>query len=104
MTEILTTSRTPDVLREIGSRMRALRLQQNLRIQDLAADSGVSERTINRLEAGESIGTEKLIRLLRGLGRLQALDAFLPVPTLSPQAIAGLQGKVRERASGSRDG
>ena len=49
MPAIVATSRTPDVLREVGARLRALRLQQNRRVKDLAADAGVSPRTIDRL-------------------------------------------------------
>ena len=99
MATIVATSRTPDVLREMGARLKALRLQQNLRVQDLAADSGVSPRTIDRVEAGQSIGTENLVRVMRGLGRLQAFEAFVPVPEVSPYEIARLRGKVRQRAS-----
>lgn len=100
MTTILATSRTPDVLRELGERIKTLRLQRNLRVRDLGAASGVSARTINRLEAGSPVSTENLVRVLRGLGRLQALDAFLPPPEVSPRQIARLRGKVRQRASG----
>ncbi|MDE0074765.1 MAG: helix-turn-helix transcriptional regulator [Gammaproteobacteria bacterium] len=99
MPAIVATSRTPDVLRELGARLKTLRLQQNLRVQDLAADSGVSPRTIDRLEAGHSVGTENLIRVMRGLGRLQSFEAFVPVPEVSPYEIARLRGKVRQRAS-----
>ena len=99
MATIVATSRTPDVLRELGARLKTLRLQQNLRVQDLAADSGVSPRTIDRLEAGHGIGTENLVRVMRGLGRLQAFEAFVPVPEISPYEIARLRGKVRQRAS-----
>jgi putative transcriptional regulator len=102
MATILTTSRTGDVLKEVGARLRTLRLQQDLRTSDLADASGVSERTVRRAESGEAVSTENLVRLLRGLGRLQALDAFLPPPELSPRQIAQLKGKVRERASGRR--
>lgn len=99
MAAIVATSRTPDVLRELGARLKTLRLQQNLRVQDLAADSGVSPRTIDRLEAGHSVGTENLVRVMRGLGRLQAFEAFVPMPEVSPYEIARLRGKVRRRAS-----
>ena len=99
MGTIVATSRTPDVLREVGGRLRTLRLQQNLRVKDLAADSGVSPRTIDRMEAGRSIGTENLVRIMRGLGRLQAFEAFIPVPVISPYDVERLRGKIRQRAS-----
>ena len=104
MGAIVATSRTPDVLREVGARLKALRLQQNRRVSDLAADSGVSPRTINRLEAGHSVGTENLVRVMRALGRLQAFEAFIPVPEVSPYDVERLRGKTRRRASrGSRE-
>ena len=100
MGRILVTSRTRDVLAEVGARLRQYRLQRNLRVEDLSVASGVSERTLNRMEAGRSVGTENLVRVLRGLGRLQALDAFLPEPEVSPLQLASLGGKRRRRASG----
>lgn len=99
MEAIVATSRTPDVLREVGGRLKALRLQQNRRVSDLAADSGVSPRTINRLEAGHSIGTENLVQIMRALGRLQAFEAFVPMPEVSPYDVERLRGKIRRRAS-----
>ena len=99
MGAIVATSRTRDVLREVGARLKALRLQQNRRVSDLAADSGVSPRTINRLEAGHSVGTENLVRIMRALGRLQAFEAFIPVPEVSPYDVERLRGKIRRRAS-----
>ena len=99
MRAIVATSRTPQVLREVGARLKELRLQQNRRVMDLAADAGVSPRTIDRLEAGRNIGTESLVRVMRALGRLQAFDALVPVPEVSPYDVERLRGKVRRRAS-----
>ena len=104
MPAIVATSRTPDVLREVGARLKALRLQQNRRVKDLAADAGVSPRTIDRLEAGRSIGTKNLVRVMRGLGRLQAFEVFIPMPEVSPYDVERLRGRIRQRASrGDRD-
>jgi putative transcriptional regulator len=101
---ILPTSRTPDVLRELGERFRRTRLKQNLKLRDLARDAGVGLNTVRRLERGQSVGFEFVVRILRALGRLQALDAFLPEPGISPLSVAERGGKVRQRASGPRDG
>lgn len=102
MTRISTDLPTPDVLREFGARIRGYRLQQNLRVIDIARLSGLPARTINRLEAGENSTLETVVRVLRALGRLDALEAFLPVPTLSPIQLAALSGQVRQRASRPR--
>ena len=99
MGAIIATSRTPDVLRELGARMKTLRLRQNLRVKDLAARAGVGARTIDRVEAGHSVGTETLVRVMRGLGQLQAFDALIPLLEPSPYEIEQLRGKPRQRAS-----
>jgi transcriptional regulator with XRE-family HTH domain len=90
------------VLLELGARIRGYRLQQNLRVIDITRLSGLPARTINRLEAGENSTLETVVRVLRALGRLDALDAFLPAPTLSPIQLAALGGQVRQRASRPR--
>ena len=100
MGTIVATSRTPDVMRELGARLKALRLRQNLRVKDLAARAGVGARTIDRVEAGHSVGTETLVRVMRGLGRVQAFEALIPPLEPSPYEIERLKGKVRQRASG----
>jgi transcriptional regulator with XRE-family HTH domain len=104
MPAIHPNSTTPEVTAEIGARIKALRLAQNLRVADLAAKSGVGARTISRLENGTPINLEQLIRILRGLGRLQALDAFLPPQPISPIQLVKMKGRERQRASGPADG
>lgn len=104
MAKIHLASRTGDVLAEIGARLRRLRLSLNLRVEDLAARSGVSQRSITRLEAGKGLNLEFLVRVLRGLGRLQAIDSFIAEPPVSPIQIAKLGGKERQRASAPTDG
>ncbi len=99
MGTIVPTSRTPDVLRELGARLKTLRLRQNLRVKDLAARAGVGARTIDRVEAGHSVGTDTLVRIMRGLGRLQAFDVFIPPPEPSPYEIEQMKGRPRQRAS-----
>lgn len=42
------------------------------------------------------------IRILRALGKMDALDAFLPEPGLSPLQLARLKGRERKRAPGGR--
>ncbi|MEO5825302.1 MAG: helix-turn-helix transcriptional regulator [Gemmatimonadales bacterium] len=100
--QITTTLTDAEVIQEIGARLERYRLQQNRTLEELARSAGVSYRTARRAEAGESSPSlVTVVQLLRALGRLEALDAFLPQPTVSPIQMARLRGRVRQRASGS---
>jgi transcriptional regulator with XRE-family HTH domain len=98
MDQIRSTSTTEEVLQEVGARLRAHRLQQNLSLDELAEAAGVGRATVARAEAGHNASLETLVKLLRALGRLTALDAFLPAPVVSPLQLAALQGQRRQRA------
>lgn len=90
------------VLREIGHRLRRERLNSDLSQAELAGRVGLARKTIQNAEDGRNCSLETMIRMLRGLGRLDQLDAFLPDPGPSPVQLAKLKGKERQRASGSR--
>ena len=86
-------------LAEIGERLAQYRLGRNLTQAELAKEAGVSKRTVLRLEAGESTQLTNLIRIIRALGLLGNLDAFVPPPVSSPVEELRMQGKKRKRAS-----
>ncbi len=87
------------VLAELGDRLSRLRLQRNLTQAQLAREAGVSKRTVIRLESGESSQVTNLIRVVRALGLLGNLDAFVPPPLSSPIAQLRSRAKERRRAS-----
>lgn len=93
------------VLKELGSRLARVRLDRNLTQADLAAQAGVSKRTVERLEAG-AVGTQLsgFIRICRTLGLLDRFEALAPAPAPSPIDLLKLHGKRRRRASGTRAG
>ncbi len=90
------------VLTELGDRLARLRLQKNLTQAQLAREAGVSKRTLIRLESGESSQATNLIRVVRALGLLGNLDAFVPPPFASPLAQLRSRAKERQRASPSQ--
>ncbi len=98
----LTQLSDPEILAELGSRLRRYRLQQNLTQADLARDAGIGTRTVRNVEAGGDTQLVTLLRILRALGRLDALDAFLPRPGVSPMELLRSGGRERQRASTSR--
>jgi transcriptional regulator with XRE-family HTH domain len=89
------------VLREIGERLAALRLARNLTQQELGERAGVGRHLIQRIEAGAPVTTANLIRVLRELDLLDALDRLIPAPVPSPLAELKLRGRQRRRAAGA---
>jgi transcriptional regulator with XRE-family HTH domain len=96
------SSTVPEILSELGRRLRRYRLQQNRELEEVARTAGVGLRTAARAEAGQNPTLATLIKLLRALGRLDTLDAFLPPALPSPIEMAKLAGRVRERAGTPR--
>lgn len=102
MTRIDTIATTSEILEELGARLRRYRLQQNRTVAEIAVHSGLSRVTVERAERGSHPTLETLIRILRALGRLESLDAFLPSPLVSPLELARLNGRERKRAGTKR--
>lgn len=88
------------VLEIMGLRLTQARLDSNLTQAQIAEKAGLSKRTVERLEDGESAQLSKFIRVLRALDLLDGLDALLPETPPSPIEMAKLRGNVRQRASG----
>ena len=86
----------------LGERLQRERLNRNLTQATLAEHAGVGTRTVRYLEAGRPTTVETLIRILRALDKLNALDAVLPEAGPSPLQLAKLKGRERQRASGRR--
>lgn len=92
-----------NVLDALGERISRQRLHRNMTQAELAKASGVSKRTIERLEAGESTQLSNFIRILRALDLLDGLDQVIPKPLASPLQQLALQGRQRQRASSVRE-
>lgn len=99
----LDTLADAQLLEQVGGRLAALRLAQNLTQEQLAEQAGLGLRTIQRLEAGVAAaqlsGFLRVCRVLRVLDRIELL---LPEPGPSPIEQLKMQGRKRQRASGSR--
>jgi transcriptional regulator with XRE-family HTH domain len=85
------------ILEEIGKRLLQARIDSNLTQAELAEQAGVSKRTVERIEAGMSSQLSNLIRILRVLDLLSALDSALPQAGPRPMDLLKLGGKQRQR-------
>jgi len=89
------------VLAELGRRLTRHRLERNLTQADLAAEAGIGQATVQRAERGDSVQMTSMIKLLRTLGLLDALDVAIPESISLPIAqLEREQRKIRRRASG----
>ncbi len=91
------------ILVEVGGRLAQVRLNKNLTQSQLAAQAGISKRTIERLESG-GVATQLsgFIRVCRVLDLVERFDLLVPEPVPSPVELLRLQGRKRQRASGAR--
>jgi transcriptional regulator with XRE-family HTH domain len=98
MGHIRANNTTEEILRELGVRLRGFRLQRNVTQAELAETAGVGHATVKRAEAGENIRLETIVKILRALGRVEALNSFLPEPLISPIRLAEQRERTRRRA------
>ncbi|MFK5954913.1 MAG: helix-turn-helix domain-containing protein [Planctomycetota bacterium] len=90
------------VLKEMGARMTQRRLRMQWSQAELAERSGVSKRTVERIEGGASTQLANWIRVLRALELLEVLDGLLPESGPRPMDLLKLKQKQRKRASPGR--
>ena len=89
----ITKQTTPQAaLKELTARLERFRMESGLTQAQLAAQSGVSKRTIERIENGCDLQITTLVRLLRVLELADRLDQLIPEQTVSP--IDMLKGKT----------
>lgn len=100
----ITTDLVDDaVLKELGRRLTAIRLAQNLSQQQVAERAGLGFRTIRRLEQGTAATQlSGFVRVCRVLGLLDRIDQILVEPPASPLAQMKLEQGKRRRATGQR--
>lgn len=88
------------ISKQIGVFVKHHRMEQNKTQDQLATEAGISRSTLSLLERGETVTLATLIQVLRVLDQLGIIDAFVVQEKISPLALAKLQKKKRQRASG----
>jgi transcriptional regulator with XRE-family HTH domain len=102
MPSIASALSDPEILAELGRRLRSYRLQRNFPIRVLAERAGVTPLTLQNAERGRNVTVETLLRVLRALDRIEQLDAFLPEPVLSPLALLEARRPPQRRRARTR--
>ncbi len=97
--KITATMPEATLVAELGERAQQHRVGMNLTQAQLADAAGVSVRTIECLEAGQSIQFDNLVRILRALRLAENLDQLIPETSVRPIQLAGATSTGRKRAS-----
>ncbi len=92
------------VLQELGKRITRRRIDLQLTQAALAVESGLSKRTVERVEAGSTAQMSSIIRILRVLDLMDGLNNLIPEAVPRPLELLKLKGKERQRASSKRRG
>jgi len=68
-----------EILKEIGKRLKKIRVQHNLTQKELSKEVGLSVSTISLIENGKPTSVESLIRILIRLNRIKDFESVFRV-------------------------
>lgn len=91
------------LVKQIGSYLKHVRLQQNKTQAQLAETAGLNRWTISQIENGESITLTSLIQILRSLDSLHVLNPFQVSDEISPLEYVKLKKKQKERVRNKKN-
>lgn len=96
------TANSEQIGQELGRRIAAHRLSQNMTQSHLAEVAGVGVSTVKRLENGKNPQLDSVIRIVKALGLSGNLDAAFPEYDVRPVERVKLKGHERQRARPSK--
>lgn len=85
------------LLMEIGSRLRDMRINANMRQDDLADKASISRSTVSKIERGKQVGISEFLRYMRAVELLESLDNVIWDTSMSPLKLAREKKKDRKR-------
>lgn len=89
---------TQEFLKIIGERIKLYRVYSGISQNELEEKTGVSKRTITRLESGNSVQMDNLIKILSALNLDENIKLLIPDQSIRPSAFL-LNKKVNQRVS-----
>lgn len=90
------------ILKEIGNRIKDIRISKSMTQKELALNAGVAHSTVIRVENGEGANLDNLIKIIRILGFTQNFDLLIPEQEMTPEDIF-MNKEKRKRVTKSKD-
>ena len=89
------------IMEEFGKRVAKYRISLQKTQKELAEEAGVSRGTITRMENGESVQLDNIIRVLKALNICSNFETLVPDMLSDPSDLYKL-GQDRQRATAKR--
>lgn len=80
----MNNSSTETIIRELGKKIKLYRIMKEMTQQDLVDRTGISKRSISRLEQGESVNVDILFKVLLALDLGDNIEQLVPDQTKRP--------------------
>ena len=90
------------LLKELGERIKDIRIANNMKQEEMAEYAGVSLSTVRRIESVNGSTMDNFLRILRCLNLIQNLEILIPEQHLSAHEIYR-QIPKRQRASKEKE-
>lgn len=91
------TSTDAEIIAELGRRHKGMRIAAGMTQAEQAERAGVTRSTVQRFERGATIQLDSLIKLLRTLDRVDALELVFPEELRSPLEEREDRDRPRQR-------
>ena len=82
---------------ELGKKIKTYRIMTELSQEDLSDNTGISKRSISRLEQGESIQMDNLFKILIALDIGDNIDLLVPDQTKRPSFYLDFSDSAPQR-------
>lgn len=92
-----------EILKQIGAKLKELRVERNMKQKELSERSGLSMFSISQIETGHNTSILSLVQILKALDRMDMLEPFLKAKEVDPELLAQFiqsqQQPVRQRVT-----
>lgn len=88
------------ILKEIGERIKDIRIARNMTQEEMAENAGVSLSTVRRLEKGEGTTLDNFLRILRLFNLLQNVELLVPT---QQQSVEDMYKNIPKRKRASKE-